>query len=87
MCSFSEASASELLENLEDMFPLYYVNSECVISIFKPSTTYCCVTRRERILDLVDCAYDIVFYVLHSTWAWVYQKELTYRLQRTANSL
>ena len=40
------ASASEFLENLGEMFPLYYMDGD-VISMFKSSTTLWCVTRRE----------------------------------------
>ena len=36
--SNSEAFASELLENVEEMFPLYYTHSD-MLSLFKPSTT------------------------------------------------
>ena len=45
--SNSEASASELLENLEEMLPQYYNESDVIIS-FKYSTTFLCVTRCER---------------------------------------
>ena len=43
----SEASASELPENLEDMFPCSYIDSD-VISRFQSLITHVCVTRRER---------------------------------------
>ena len=46
--SNSEALASELLENLEGMFPLCYMNGD-VVSLFKSSTTHGGVTRRERV--------------------------------------
>ena len=48
LSSNSKASASELLENTEEMFPWYYMVSD-VINIFKSSTTPWCVTRRERV--------------------------------------
>ena len=43
----SEAFASEILENIEEMFPRYYIHSG-MLSIFLPSTTQWCVTRHER---------------------------------------
>ena len=38
--------ASESLENLEYMFPLYYEHSD-MLSMLKHLITYWCVTRRE----------------------------------------
>ena len=44
----SEAGASELLENREEMLLLYYTHSdEC--SIFYSSITHYCVTRRKSV--------------------------------------
>ena len=43
--------ASELLENHEEMFPQYYVNSD-VINRVKYSITNGCATRRERVKPL-----------------------------------
>ena len=40
---YSEANASVLLENLEEMFPQYYMHRD-VFSMFKYSTTHWCVT-------------------------------------------
>ena len=42
--SNSEASASELLENIEEMFHRYYLRCD-VFSKFKFSTTHHCVIR------------------------------------------
>ena len=42
-----EAGASEFLENLEEMFPRYYIDID-VVSRFKYLTTHRCVTRRGR---------------------------------------
>ena len=44
--SNSEVSASELLENLEEMFPQYYMGSD-VMSRFKSSTMHWCVVTKE----------------------------------------
>ena len=46
--SNSEASASELLENLEEISPRYYMNSGDVITRFKSTTTHSCVTRQRE---------------------------------------
>ena len=45
--SNSEAFASELLENIEEMFPQYYMQID-MLSMFKSFNTHRCVTRRER---------------------------------------
>ena len=39
--------ASELLENVEEMFPRYYMHSD-LFSMLKSSTTHQCVIRRRR---------------------------------------
>ena len=54
----SEAFASELLENLEDMFQQCYTGGDTVISKFKFSTTHRRVTCRGR----VDLKYIIVIH-------------------------
>ena len=46
--SNSEAKASKLIENLEEMFLRYYMDSD-IISRFKSSTMPYCVTRFERV--------------------------------------
>ena len=46
--SNSEANALELLKNLEDMFPLYYMYKD-ICNGFKSSTTHYGVIRRERV--------------------------------------
>ena len=45
--SNSEANASELLENLEYMFPRHYMLN-CVFDMFKSSTTHQRVSRCQR---------------------------------------
>ena len=42
-------------ENLEEMFPLYYMDGD-FLSRFK-SSTYRCVTRRERVLSVAQVCY------------------------------
>ena len=44
----SEANASELLENHEDMFPQYYIHCD-VLSWFFSSAAQLCDTRSERV--------------------------------------
>ena len=46
--SNSEEEASELLENIEEMLPRYYMKSHVIIE-FKSSITHCCVTPQERV--------------------------------------
>ena len=48
--SNSEEKSSELVENLEEMFPLYYMHDD--VNNFKSSTTQSCVTGRERVKHL-----------------------------------
>ena len=48
--SNSEVSSSELLENLEEIFPLYYTDSD-VINTFKSSTTHGCVNRGDGYIN------------------------------------
>ena len=43
----SEEPASELLENIKEMFLLYYVDSD----VTKYVMALCCVTRRKGFLD------------------------------------
>ena len=49
--SNSEADASELLENLEEMSPWYYMHTICFnqVQICCERTTNRCVTHRERV--------------------------------------
>ena len=53
--SNSEAFASELLENLEEMFPMYYIYSG-VFSVFKSTITHWRVTRCVKVNEasLID---------------------------------
>ena len=44
----SDANASELLENLEEMFLRNYMHSD-VLNVFKSSTTQYCVTSFEMV--------------------------------------
>ena len=46
-----EANISKLLENLGEMFPSYYKDSDIIIK-FKSSTTHWCVTFQERVTQL-----------------------------------
>ena len=48
-CSHSEADASEWLQNPEDMFPRYHLDSD-VINITKYLIIDWCVIRRERVM-------------------------------------
>ena len=49
----SEANASELLENLVEMFMWYYIYQRTdMLRMFNYSTTRRCVTRRERVQNL-----------------------------------
>ena len=48
----SEAFASELIENLEDISPQYYMYSD-MFNMFKCSNAQWCITRRES--DLKTC--------------------------------
>ena len=71
--SNSEASASELQENLEKSSPLYYMDTD-VISKFKSLTTHRCVTRRERVNiddDHQFCIFRILLIVLYFTVAFI----------------
>ena len=47
-CISFKASTSELLQSLEEMFPVYYVDSD-IINRFKSSTLHWCVTQQERV--------------------------------------
>ena len=50
-------SATDLLQNLKEMFPLYYVDSDC-INILKYLITYWYVTRREGVnVDKFRCRF------------------------------
>ena len=74
--SNSEADASELLENPEEMFPRYYTHSVVCIS-FKSSSTRRCATRRERIkfwthtwkyIEIEFKRYPIKILLLFTVW-------------------
>ena len=47
-CNNSEASTSEILKHIEEMFPWYCVDID-VDNIFKYSTTQLCVTRHDSV--------------------------------------
>ena len=57
--SNSETSASELLQNLEEMFPQYYLNSD-VINRFK-IFTHLCVVHRCGINHMKTVTYTIMW--------------------------
>ena len=56
--SNSEAYASELLENLEDIFPLYYMDSD-IVRRFKYSTTHWRVIRRDLCIQTLTSAFCV----------------------------
>ena len=57
LSSNSEAFASELLENLGEMLPLYHMDID-VIYRFKYSTTHWCITHRERFNHIISWVYQ-----------------------------
>ena len=60
-------NGSELLENPEEMFPRYYVDSD-IINRFIPATTHWCVTRRERVSYYLASLLQSIYYYNQDTY-------------------
>ena len=77
MSNSSEEFASELLENLEEMFPRYYMHSD-IFSMFKSSTTPQYVIRRQ----MVNTSYDNRFCECKKVFSICKESKLIYRLMQ-----
>ena len=56
--SNSEASASELLENIEEIFPRYYMESD-ILNRFKSSTTHPSRSVDIELFQIYEILYDL----------------------------